>query len=137
MSGFNRVWIVLAMSAMLGGCLQDGGLLGYKPRPWGLGGPPADAPEAYKKGWNDGCDTGLSEFAGSYYKSFYKFTQDVKMVDDPVYYQVWKAAEQYCKHYTYKWIYRQDFEGGKGFGPSASTICVICPADAPDKYHGY
>ncbi len=135
MRKFISVFSLMCVAMVLSGCFQNNGILGYKPRPWGLGGPPDNAPENYKKGWHDGCDTGLSEFTGSGYKSFYKFTQDPKLVEDPVYYQVWKSAEQYCKHYPYKWINRADQDMGKTFGPGANPLCVIC---APvEKEHGH
>lgn len=127
---------LLVLCVLLTGCFQENGLLGYKPKPWGLGGPPASAPAIYKKGWNDGCETGLAEFGTSAYKSFYKFKQDFRLVENPMYYAVWKQAEQYCKHYSGKWNLRPELEGpGRLFGVSGSPLCVIC--DPVDKYHGY
>lgn len=106
-----------------------------KPKPWGImrG---VDGPPIFMQAWKDGCETGLSEFGNSAYKTFYRFKQDLALVGNPEYHTTWKQAEQFCKHYVYKWGNRPESEGaGKLFGINGSPLCVIC--EPIDKYHGY
>lgn len=132
-----KMFITLVFSAIfMNGCFHESGILGYKPKPWGIGGPAENASPEYKQGWHDGCETGMAEFGTSAYKSFYKFKQNIALIDNPTYYQVWKQAEQYCKHYSGKWNLRSETEmPTKIFGPNASPLCVFC--EPTDKFHGY
>ena len=72
------------------------------PRPWGL----ADAPEGspvFKRGWNDGCETGMTTYGNDVYKITYGWKQDPKMVLNDEYYRAWKDAYTYCRWYVYNW----------------------------------
>lgn len=60
-------------------------------------------PPEFQQGFLDGCQTGLSTgFANDYYKTFYKFTKDIDMVQNKVglYTRTWSAAMIYCRHYA-------------------------------------
>lgn len=57
----------------------------------------------YKAGWLDGCETGMSTgFGNDYYKLFYKFKKDRKMVENNVkpYLRAWSSAMIYCRHFV-------------------------------------
>lgn len=131
--------VVVGVSVSVSGCTSAPDWI--KPRPWGIdrgvsAGESGGASEVYRQGWKDGCETGLAEFGNSAYKTFYRFKQNMALVDNPEYYAVWKQAEQFCKHYVYKWGNRPESEGaGKLFGLNGSPLCVIC--DPVDKYHGW
>lgn len=83
----------------------------YKPlvgAPWNMElmmqGP--DAPMAFKKGWRDGCETGISITANVFQKHYYTFTQDPNMSQDRVYYSGWKTAYLYCSRYIFQYLRR-------------------------------
>ncbi len=76
-----------------------------KPRPWGLGETPDGTPE-FRKGWEDGCDTGLRAYGGHWYRnrSGYKhFKQDLTLIHNPEYYRAWRDAFTYCRWYVWNW----------------------------------
>lgn len=93
------------------------------PKPANLGGPDPEAPEAYKKGWNDGCKTGMGSMASGAYKSLYKYTVDQQYYNDSMYYNVWKDAYIYCRQRNFKWSWdpldKTDYNPG--------NLCLICP----------
>lgn len=72
-----------------------------KPMPWLFDQMPKDAPNNFKRGWIDGCETGMASMTNSFYKAFYAFKQDAKLRDDPIYYTVWKDTYNFCRHYVY------------------------------------
>ena len=63
----------------------------------------------YVDGWVDGCHTGISASANSWYKSHYKFKQDAYKAQETVYYKGWKDAFNYCNRYIYQWHSRIGF----------------------------
>lgn len=74
-----------------------------KPRPWGLGKTPDGSP-IFKKGWEDGCDSGLGVYGAQHYrKPAYKFRQDVTLIHNREYYRAWKDAYTYCRWYNWTW----------------------------------
>lgn len=75
----------------------------FRTKPLGLMMTRNEGPPEYRKGWEDGCKTGIAMMGNSYEKSFYKFTQDPNMITDKVYYQAWKNAFSYCNNYTLRW----------------------------------
>lgn len=92
------------------------------PKPKHLGEPPDDAPYAYKKGWNDGCKSGLSVSDPGAYKAFYTMTVDPDLYKVRMYYQVWNDAYKYCRQYqtTWSWISLDEtFQ--------KDNLCIICP----------
>ncbi|MCD6034977.1 MAG: hypothetical protein K0R63_718 [Rickettsiales bacterium] len=72
------------------------------PRPFAMGDtPPGTA--TFRKGWEEGCHTGLATMTTDYYKSFYTFEQDPYMINNSEYYEAWKDAYTYCRQYAFKW----------------------------------
>lgn len=99
----------------------------FAPVPAGMGGYDDDAPELYKKGWDDGCKTGLSTMNMQIYKSFYKYTQDPALVRKVMYYKAWKDAYTYCRQYSFRSTW-DAYDKRHGDGPlSMKSICVLCP----------
>lgn len=94
--------LVLILICTVSGCTKGNP---FKPVPFGvqMQHKHANASPLYRKGWDDGCNTGMGTMTYSYYKSFYKFKQDVNLVDNPEYYKAWKDAYTYCRHYAFKW----------------------------------
>ena len=72
-----------------------------KPLSWLFKQMPEDAPNLYKIGWKDGCESGLSSMTSTAYKTFYSFKQDSKLRRNPVYYNTWKDTYTFCRHYVY------------------------------------
>ncbi|MET0155123.1 MAG: hypothetical protein ABW189_03340 [Rickettsiales bacterium] len=97
----------------------------HAPKPPNLGGPPDDAPEVYKLGWNDGCKTGMGTMVTGAYKAFYKFTVHSELYGDPMYYNVWKDAYTYCRQRAFKWSWEP--WDRKYYNPG--NLCLICPED--------
>jgi hypothetical protein len=79
-----------------------------KPMSWLFKQMPQDAPNNYKRGWKDGCETGMSSMTNTFYKTFYSFKQDKKLRTDPVYYTAWKDSSTFCRHYVYGTIRQSD-----------------------------
>ena len=94
------------------------------PKPFRLGGPPKDSHPDYLKGWEDGCNTGLSTMVPGYYKSFYAFQQDAYKVNNPVYYKAWKDSYTYCRQYAFRYVWDTLDQSGH---PLESNLCVLCP----------
>lgn len=65
-----------------------------------------EGPTHFRQGWVHGCETGISATANRFQKSFYKFQQDYKLAQDPVYYSGWKAAFNYCQRYMFQYLRR-------------------------------
>ncbi|MCE3232041.1 MAG: hypothetical protein K0R98_298 [Rickettsiaceae bacterium] len=91
---------------LLTGCYNNPDFL--KPASWLFKQMPDDAPNKYKRGWKDGCETGLSSMTSTTYKTFYSFKQDPKLREDPTYYRTWKDTYDFCRHYIYGTIRQSD-----------------------------
>lgn len=65
-----------------------------------------EGPTNFRKGWRDGCETGISSTANRLQRSFYHFKQDYQLAQDPVYYKGWKAAYNYCNRYVFQYLRR-------------------------------
>lgn len=80
---------------------------------------PKSGTPAYKRGWTDGCESGMSIFGHSFHKDFYEFRKDYRFYgkefgnakdlfnghkitdEEKKEYQVaWSSAYSFCKHYT-------------------------------------
>ena len=57
--------------------------------------PPA-GPIEYQQGWIDGCESGYAGYSNPSNKMFHSWRQDPILARNPVYYQSWKDAYQYC-----------------------------------------
>lgn len=91
----QRLFLLFMIAACLAACA---------PRPLRLAKTP-DGPPNFKKGWEDGCETGMATESNTFYKSYYKFKQDPYMVTDPVYFDTWVDAFRYCRDYVDKWTF--------------------------------
>ena len=56
---------------------------------------PPPGPPIYQQGFRDGFQSGYSGYAGSFSKMFYKWKQDPELVNNEMYYRVWKDAYSY------------------------------------------
>ena len=115
------ITIVTVLGLALSACSSDSI---FAPKPHGITGPARDAPENYLAGWDAGCQTGMSTMSPTYYKSFYGYTLDANMIEDPEYYRAWRDAYTYCRHYTFKFAW-------DGIDKTANKtldkkICVFC-----------
>lgn len=82
----------------------------WKPKIWGMGEPPiSDSPE-FTQGWKDGCNSGIAAYGGDHHRFLgYKFTQDVRMIQNQDYYQAWQDSYLYCRWYI--WNYQRKLSG--------------------------
>ncbi len=84
----------------------------YKPKTGGLWAQelltkgPKDASTTFKKGWIDGCETGISAAANSFQTYFYRWKQDAELAQTDEYYTGWRLAFYYCARYTYQYSRR-------------------------------
>lgn len=61
---------------------------------------PEDAgPPIYRLGYKHGCKSGFGAYAVAFYKPFNKWEQDPELVDNKMYYQIWKDAYSFCAMY--------------------------------------
>lgn len=71
------------------------------------GTPNETLPPLYIKGWQEGCETGISANTNSFHKFFYEYRQDASLVSNDIYYRGWKDAFDYCQRYTRMYYSRQ------------------------------
>lgn len=57
---------------------------------------PPEGPPEYQQGWMDGCESGYAGYSLTSNKLFHSWRQDPILARNPVYYQSWKDAYQYC-----------------------------------------
>jgi hypothetical protein len=58
---------------------------------------PSGPPE-YRLGWQDGCDTGLSqEDSGYIYRAIYGYKKRPEMADNDLYKSGWADGNSYCR----------------------------------------
>ena len=57
-------------------------------------------PPLYIKGWQDGCESGAQASANHLYRFKYKFTQDWKLLNNPMYMNGWDRAYSHCRKYV-------------------------------------
>jgi hypothetical protein len=88
-----------------------GGKNPFAPKPFRMGGPGGGGTVEFRKGWDDGCETGMSTMVTDYYKTFYGFKQDPYMIMNDEYYKAWNDAYTYCRHYAFRstlWTWDSD-----------------------------
>lgn len=78
-------WMVVLLAAM--------GLMACRPLPYYIEKP--DGPPDYQLGWQDGCDSKLSQSPG-FYKLVYGFKKRPEMIDNNLYNQGWSNGFFYC-----------------------------------------
>lgn len=93
-------WVVFLVSILLSSCHAAPDSI--KPL-WRQVAPqmPQNATENYKRGWKDGCRSGLGNMTNSWYRTFHRWTQDPVLIKDPTYYKAWKDTYTFCRHYAY------------------------------------
>lgn len=67
---------------------------------------PKDGSELFKKGWHDGCWTGISGASNRLQRGFYQFKQDYELSQNQEYYAGWKVAYNYCSRYVFQYLRR-------------------------------
>ena len=67
--------------------------------------PPANAPQEFKEGFLDGCETGFAAHGSDVYRTTYGFKQNPSLALNPVYYQAWKDSENYCRTYIFEYAH--------------------------------
>lgn len=77
---------------------------------------PLGASPDYQLGWEHGCKSGYSAYGNSFYKTFYKFTQDRTMLRNPIYYKAWTDALAYCRAYINRYLAGDSRKAGGGWG---------------------
>lgn len=116
---FTKTVIVLLLATSLSGCfdLERFQNFGWKPKPAFIGHAPENASPVYKKGWEQGCESGLAAYGNYYYKTFYHFTHDPELIDNGQYYKAWGDAFNYCRAYVNRYL-AGGFLFGEGFNTS-------------------
>ncbi len=102
----KQILVILISFILLQGCYNAPDKL--KPMPWIFNMMPKDAPNNYKRGWKDGCESGLANMTNSIYRKFYTFRQDKNLREDATYYKTWKDTYNFCRHYAYGTLRQSD-----------------------------
>ncbi len=102
----HKLTILLLFSILLSSCADFRPMVGP---PWMqdlLKNGPAGGTTSFKLGWRHGCETGISATANRFQRSFYKFKQDYRMLEDPSYYTAWRTSYDYCQRYVAQYLRR-------------------------------
>ena len=75
------------------------GVTACKPLPLYFEGPKI-GPEEYRKGWDDGCDSGIAAGGSLWQKISHNFVKDPGMLDNVHYKQGWNEGFSYCRFYN-------------------------------------
>jgi len=67
-------------------------------KPFSLNTTPPDGPYEYRKGWSDGCQSGITAASPSFYQSIssHKFTLDSNLRYNQLYNKAWQYAYTHC-----------------------------------------
>lgn len=101
----NRIIAILGLFLLIG-CYNAPNQV--KPVAWMFKQMPDNAPNNYKRGWIDGCESGLSSMTNTYYKTYYSFKMEPELRKDPTYYRTWQDTYHFCRHYAYGIIRQTD-----------------------------
>ncbi len=104
-----------------------------KPGAWVFKQVPKDAPPIFKQAWIDGCKTGLASMSNSYYKSFYRFTQNPVLRKNPTYYKTWVDTYNFCRHYIYGTLREADVRMKLPEAPNNCLDNLTCSEGIMDK----
>jgi len=102
----NKLAIFILLSILLGSCSDYRPMVGP---PWMqelLQNGPEGGSTNFRLGWRHGCETGISATANRFQRSFYKFRQDYRLLEDPTYYTAWKTSYSYCARYVAQYLRR-------------------------------
>lgn len=61
------------------------------------------APELFKQGWQDGCETGSATSATQFQRLFYGFKINEQLVRNDEYYNAWNKGFRYCHRYLFQY----------------------------------
>jgi len=126
----KKILTLLIMALSLNSCMGTGKIFSEKsvfaPKPLRMGKPDMkNASPEYVKGWDDGCETGLSTMVTDYYKSFYTYKMDPYMIDNATYFKAWNDSYTYCRQYSFRYSWDSyDRQGNKAL---ENQLCIICP----------
>lgn len=85
-----RYMVLILLMALTSTCKSMG-------TPSGITTEPPPGPPEYQQGYRDGCESGFASYGTPFHKVFNKFKQDPYLAQDPVYYQAWSDAFNYCR----------------------------------------
>jgi hypothetical protein len=72
--------------------------------PLGIYGYNKSAPQAYKDGWEDGCESGMAAYGNFAMKTLHTFRQDpVRIIKDQSYRKAFDTGFHYCRAYVNRW----------------------------------
>lgn len=66
----------------------------------GMPKPPKYGPPAFKQGWKDGCETGMTVYSTDYLRTLYRTNIDTNQIKNPHYKRAWDSASRYCMYYV-------------------------------------
>lgn len=95
-----RIFILLILAVLTAGCgvFDNPGRVAKKDMP-------KNAPPDYKKGWGDGCESGLgSAYTNSWYKTFHSYHKDLRLLNNQLYVVGWDDGNRYCRAYAGQWV---------------------------------
>jgi hypothetical protein len=72
---------------------------------------PENSPPKFKKGWQDGCETGTHTYGNTMQRETHRFRQDSSLMLDKEYYAGWRVGHDYCNRYTWHWNDTELFPG--------------------------
>ncbi len=95
-----NISIVFVLIFSLSACTGRDGAFDLR-KPYSLDLTPPEGPYEYEEGWSDGCESGMSAYAGAFYKLIGSFELRMKpdLRSNKMYYQAWKDAFLYCATY--------------------------------------
>lgn len=93
---------------------------GFKPLPTHFEYPKTNNP-LYQKAWVEGCESGFSVYGNSYWRSFYTYRIDVRLMSQNRFYsRVWWDSFNYCRHYLNRYL-QDGFWGNEGAGSGSAA----------------
>lgn len=103
----SKILIIIVIGIAISGC--------RKPLPTHFEYPKGGGP-VYQKAWHEGCESGFSAYGNDYWRSFYHYKADIKLMNsNKLYSRIWWDSFNFCRHYVNR--YQMDgFWGGAGFG---------------------
>lgn len=90
---------IAGMFVFLGGCTGgEGTVLDFFQKPMLLSTVPPEGPHNYRKGWRDGCESGLASTNTNLHMTFgsQRFVLDKQLRYDNLYNQAWRYAYNHC-----------------------------------------
>ena len=88
-----KVFLLITL-LVIPGCYNSGLNIATMPKP------PLIGPPEYIAGWEAGCETGMSSYSNSYYRTRYSAKVDGHMMNDANYNTGWDLGQRYCSYYT-------------------------------------